>query len=338
MKISLFGSLPPPIGGTTVSFLELINALERDGTNPLVVNLSNYKSVLPIPNLLAETVRVIKKSDVVTFHIAIGSLVYISIPARVLCFLLGKPYIIRRFGGQCISDLGWVKTGLLRLFYKGAAAVLCQTHSQLREAERICRHASWFPTARPGIPEVRPKSNPVKRFVYIGQIKRDKGVFELLDSFASLRSSYPEVQLDYYGPLYDGISADQLNQHGASYHGVLEPDQVCNVLIKADVMVLPTYYFGEGYPGVIIESLMTATPVITTRWKAIPEIVDESSAILIEPRSQEALYQAMLTLTQDLTYANKLRRGALEKSANYTIENQKQLFLESCLIASESNS
>ncbi len=337
MKISVFGSLPPPIGGTTVLLLELINALKRDGTNPLIVNLSDYKSALRIPNLLVETVRVVKQSDVVTFHIAIRSLAYIGILARVLCFFLGKPYIIRRFGGQCISDLGWIQAGLLRLFYQGAAGVLCETHSQLREAKRICRHASWFPNARPGIPNVLPKSNPVKQFVYVGQIKRDKGVFELLKSFARLRCSDPEVQLDYYGPLFDGITADQLNQDGARYHGVLEPGQVYNVLMHSDAMVLPTYYVGEGYPGVIIEALMTGTLVITTRWKAIPEIVDESSAILIEPRSQEALYQAMLSLTKNLKFANKLRYGALEKSVDYTIERQKEHFLENCFMAGEIN-
>jgi len=63
---------------------------------------------------------------------------------------------------------------------------------------------------------------------------------------------------------------------------------------KYDVLILPTFYQGEGYPGVIIEAYSLGLPVITTNWKAIPEIVENrKTGLLIEPRSTAALVDAM---------------------------------------------
>ena len=330
MKINLFGSLPPPIGGTTVALSELIYAMESKGLELEVTNLSNFKSMRKIPLLLINIIKVVRNTDIVTIHVAINKLLYFGTLLRVLCFMFRKPYIVRRFGGICISELPWYKRIFLTYVYRGASTVLCETKGQLKEARKMSKTALWFPNARHSLPDVKIKDNMLKKFVYISQIKKDKGVFELLNCFKKLSAMNSGIVLEYYGPLFDGIKESDLVSDFSSYCGVLEPDKVSNVLIDADVLVLPTYYSGEGYPGIIIESLMTATPVITTQWKAIPEIVDSSCSLLVEPQNLNDLFEKMQMLIRESKHLNKLRFGAHQMSKKYTIESQANCFLNAC--------
>ena len=41
----------------------------------------------------------------------------------------------------------------------------------------------------------------------------------------------------------------------ANYRGPLVPGEVCSVLQSLDVLLFPTWYEGEGMPGIVIEAL-----------------------------------------------------------------------------------
>ena len=73
--------------------------------------------------------------------------------------------------------------------------------------------------------------------------------------------------------------------------------------------MLPTFYEGEGYPGAIIEAFSLGLPVISTHWKAIPEIVkDQQTGILIEPNTVEAFVKA-------IQFFNVVNYSAFSKNA-----------------------
>jgi glycosyltransferase involved in cell wall biosynthesis len=132
-----------------------------------------------------------------------------------------------------------------------------------------------------------------KRFVYLGFVNEQKGIDHLLEAADILGDEYT---LHIYGPLKD---SKYNNIDSKFYKGVLHQSEVLATLSKYDVLLLPTYYEGEGYPGAIIEAYSIGLPVIATSWKAIPEIVrDGKTGILIEPRSTEALVDAMKMITK----------------------------------------
>lgn len=75
---------------------------------------------------------------------------------------------------------------------------------------------------------------------------------------------------------------------------MLSPKDVVNVLKKYDIMLLPTWFKGEGYPGIIIEALSLGMPVISTEWISIPEIIEDGfNGKLIEVRNSDKLREAI---------------------------------------------
>ena len=129
----------------------------------------------------------------------------------------------------------------------------------------------------------------------------DQGFETILEAAPQL----PEgSRIDIFGPL-DEYSAEEIESAGmaaSTIADVLTQKQVDTTLWDYDCLVLPTYHPGEGYPGVIAEAFAHGLPVITTKWLAIPEIVDDSCGILIEPEDTRAFVAAMSSLHRDSPY------------------------------------
>ena len=67
-----------------------------------------------------------------------------------------------------------------------------------------------------------------------------------------------------------------------------------------DVLILPTYHEGEGYPGIILEAFSLGLPVISTNWNSIPEIVKHNeNGLLVPIKDVDSLIKAILYFNQN---------------------------------------
>ena len=81
-------------------------------------------------------------------------------------------------------------------------------------------------------------------------------------------------------------------------------------IASADALVLASTH--EGLPHVVIEALVSGTPVVTTAVGGIPELVDDGRNGLIVDASVTAFAGAFERMARDSELAASLRRGALE--------------------------
>jgi glycosyltransferase involved in cell wall biosynthesis len=118
------------------------------------------------------------------------------------------------------------------------------------------------------------------------------------------------------------------------YKGVLEPSAVIPTLRGYDVVLLPTYHCGEGYPGIVLEAYSVGVPVIATRWRALPEIVeDEICGILIEPRDSEGLARAICRVAESAELMARLSAGALSQARKFDSKVWSERFVSICRAA-----
>ena len=114
-------------------------------------------------------------------------------------------------------------------------------------------------------------------FVFIGQVKKEKG----LDFIIKANEILPDNQkIHIYGPIWD---EEYSNKLGDSYKGLLPSEEVVYTIAKYKYLVLPTYWYGEGHPGVIIEAMSIGKPIIASNHRAIPELVSEKNGFLFDP-------------------------------------------------------
>lgn len=97
-----------------------------------------------------------------------------------------------------------------------------------------------------------------------------------------------------------------------------------------DALLLPTYWEGEGHPGVILEAYCAGIPVIATRWGGIPEIVTSETGILVEPRDVEGLARAMRQIMTSEELCARLRAGARQKAIEFDAKQWTTYFIRLC--------
>ena len=141
-------------------------------------------------------------------------------------------------------------------------------------------------------------ASDARLIVYAGRLVAEKGIRELIAASRRIAAERPSVELALIGggPLANEVTqmagaAAPLRVH---LPGAIAPDAVASWMTAGDVFALPSY--SEGYPNVLVEALACGRPIVATRVGGIPEIVDDSSGVLIAPRDEAGLKDALVAV------------------------------------------
>lgn len=346
-RLLLIGPLPPPIGGATAAFQHLIAEMQEEASIDVQVldtlggsesgQLARARMQLA---LLHKLVVGVAWADVISLHASARRAVVLGAALRVLSRMLGKRLLVRVFGGgldQFLENRARFFSKLTDIMFSADVVLLETRHLVGHFTERYPRaNIRWFPNSRPlgeSPPRTRSSRSCNLRFLYVGQLRQDKGVLDLIRAVELCRDSLPELEVDIFGPVSAGFDQTLLrDRDGVSYCGVVSPSEVQNVLAQGYcALVLPTFYPGEGYPGVIVEAFAAGLPVIATRWRAIPEIVKpDANGILVPPGNALELAKALCRMFTEAGLRRSLGLGAREAAAEFDGAIWSAAFLEYC--------
>jgi glycosyltransferase involved in cell wall biosynthesis len=312
-RLLMIGPFSGPPGGATVLFRQLMTELEKQPDVELhLVDTCGGPSRARFCRLLwiaFRTTILIWTSDVVSLHVSSMQSTLYGFFVWFLCVVSGRNWILRIFGDASIKHQQMHPAGraLIDWLLRRCPLLLVETRTAEAYFQTLCRRVEWYPNNRqPSRHQPERKNISAKRFVYVGHVKPSKGIREILAAAILLGS---DVIINVYGPLQCGIKAPDFIGT-VRYCGELSPAEVPRVLSQHDVLLLPTYYSGEGYPGIILEAFAAGLPVIATRWQSIPEIVTGENGILVEPHSASELSEAMKRLISDPSEFHRLCSGA----------------------------
>jgi len=340
MRILLIGPSPPKlagaaVGGTTIPFKALAAALqERDDVVATVVDThgvrgGGVRAPFRFLRILLGVTRAVPRSDVVSLHAVRGGLWFLGPVVALLSMIYRKPYIVRKFGGCSHLEYDPVRRAVIDWVVRRAAAYLVETKALVRDAKLSgIEHVRWYSNSRPmpPLPSDSGAERRCRRFVHLGQLRRGKGIYEIIEAGERFGD---DVTVDVYGTagydvpisVFDGLSR-------VRYRGPVDPPRVAEVLSRYDVFLLPTFLPTEGYPGVVLEAYCAGIPIIATRWRQLPEMIDGGTGVLIEPRSAEALYRAMRLLYEDAALFARLREGVRMRRSEFSSARWADLFVE----------
>jgi glycosyltransferase involved in cell wall biosynthesis len=160
------------------------------------------------------------------------------------------------------------------------------------------------------------------RFImFLGWMVATKGVRELLAAWS--RARRPGWRLRMAGPADARYLADlrrDLDLTDVEFTGELAHDDAMSMLAASDAFVLPSHT--EGFPNVVLEAMALAKPIVATRVGAIPEMLTDGCGVLIEPRDEQALCDALGRLMDDAPVRRELgRRARARVVAEYSVES-----------------
>lgn len=346
LKVLLVGSFPPPLGGCSVSLQWLADELRhREDVELRVLDTKGIRGqglagALRLARAVSGLAGQVRRVDLVSLHVATTAVPTWGLLVWVLARLAGRPLVLRKFAGTDYRSLGRIRGMLSHFVASHSASYLVETRAHLAASRaRRLRNVRWFPTARPmplaAGPDRPAADRPCRAFVYVGHVCRLKGLEVLV---AAMRGMPPDASLDLYGPWFDDLPADLLaDSPRIRYHGPLPAADVVATLARYDAFVLPTLATSEGYPGTVLEAWSAGLPVVASRIGAIPEIVDASVGILVEPGDARGLREAMMRLYGEPGLHAALRAGARRRAPRFSSRHWSDRFVGFCREAAEAS-
>ena len=267
------------------------------------------------------------------------------------------PYIIVEHWSGYLPENGQFmrmsayKRRLYARIARHASALLCVSN-RLAEAMRQCgvTNAStrkinnvvedfFYDKVESKVESQKSKVESVKTLLHVSCFdERAKNVKGLLRAAKALADQRQDWQLVLVGTGVDykevRAYADELKfpEGLLRWTGELAPRQVAEELAQADVFVLPSNY--ENAPVVISESLAEGVPVISTRAGGIPEMISSECGILVPPRDDRALTEAMAAMLDHYSEYNRdtIRQAGLQYSYAKVGTELKQTYCQALMV------
>ena len=193
------------------------------------------------------------------------------------------------------------------------------------------------------IPEIKKKAkSDFIKITFLGHIKKEKGIFDLLIIVKRLITNNFRVKLTIGGFGETELLKLKINNLSISsnveFLGWITSVQRNKILEESDIFVLASYT--EAMPMSILEAMAYSLPVVSTFVGGIPELVIHGeSGFLIRPGDLDSLYNYLVLLIKN----EKLRdsfgkngRNIIKKRHNIEIVIKKLETIYDCLCKNRS--
>ena len=183
--------------------------------------------------------------------------------------------------------------------------------------------------------------------LFIAHCTREKGVFDAVEAITlaneklAVEGSPLRFRLTLTGAFASEAEEKELRelirrrdlQNTVTILGFVSDERKKQELRDADIFCFPTYYLAEGQPANLVEAMAFGLPIVTTRWRAIPEMLPEGYPGFVDSKSPAQIAEKLrLLCVDDLSGSLRdifLRRFTLERhlanmaEAIRSVENEK---------------
>lgn len=265
-----------------------------------------------------------------TFIVAANSMSSYRI-MRILSMLPGKRTIIYWAIGGCVAD--WIKEGKVDTVpYKSVSKFIVEGQKMRQTLAEVgfsnvivvpnFKHIKY-------IPEREDSHDGVVKFVFLSRIIPEKGCDTIIEAAKMLNETYKDnFSIDFWGPFENSYQREFLlkirSLDNVNYKGFLDLSNPENydILADYDIMLFPTRWHGEGFPGIIIDAFVAGLPVIATDWSLNADIIKHGkTGVILNGNTVKDLQVAMLSFIEGKEDLNAMRGNCRHEVLQYDIHN-----------------
>lgn len=198
------------------------------------------------------------------------------------------------------------------------------------ELRSLCHftNSEVFPNFRRNIPDISHVNQSVElRLVWLARINKEKG-FETLFKFADrIEKENLNISITFYGKVQEDNQVEferllERYEKVVTYRGQLPADKIAETLCDYDVMLLPTRYYTEGFPGTVLDAIISGLPVVATEWMHAHEFIENGVSGFIVPfdNPQKEFEDKIIELYNDRSLLASMKKKSRERIKLYNEE------------------
>ncbi len=155
------------------------------------------------------------------------------------------------------------------------------------------------------------------RVLYLAHCTREKGVFDTIEGVRianeHLRSQnsklrvratlagaflFPQEESELRAAVAHANAVEPCIEHA----GFVSGETKQRLLTESDCLCFPTYYNAEGQPVSLLEAMAYGLQIVTTRWRAIPEMLPADHPGFCNPRDPADIATKLLAVCADVAH------------------------------------
>ena len=301
--ISLGRSVPVPYGGSVARislsvwlYRQVRSVLEREDFDVVHV----HEPLAPLLPLYA--LQFSRALNVGTFH------AYYSSPRR---YILTHPMLrhwFQKLHGH-IAIAPHVSSQMSRFFPADYRIIPNGV-----DVDSFCQGAPPFPHLKDG------KLN----ILFVGRLEKRKGLRYLLEAYGRLKWDFSDLRLIVVGP--GPLDADcwrvlsERNLQDIVFVGTVPGNDLPRYYASADIFCAPATG-RESFGVVLLEAMASGTPIVATQIPGYSAVVNYGQgALLVPPKSGEALAEAIASLLKDPQRRQQMAAAGMRAVSRYRWE------------------
>ena len=349
IRLLIIGQTPPPFAGQMLSIETLVNAKYPD--------IEIYHTRMNYSQTIGEIGRVKLKKLFHLFRVIVESaykilkyridVIYYPPGADTIPIIrdIATLIVLRRFRRKLIlvfhaSGLSekassWRGAALWFLknafFYPDAAiqkSALNPPDGAFVKAKAIYSIPNGWPDQFEKFRD-RKLEHPVPVILFVGIVREDKGIDVLIEAARLLKEQGKAFLINIVGEFssenYRQRLFQELRESGLTEHvifcGRKVGDEKWLHYRNADLFCFPSYYAAESFGNVAVEAMMFELPVVTTRWRGLPDIVEDGeTGFLVEIQNAQLVADRLALLLDDKALGLRMgRKGRERYLKNFTV-------------------
>jgi glycosyltransferase involved in cell wall biosynthesis len=255
---------------------------------------------------------------------------YYFLRAYKLTSLLIKKDIYYFIVGGSLPD--YLKSGKVKLKYYNEITMFAESIQIKDQLLKLgIKNVSVIPNWKGSnfIPEEKPGKGKYKkiRALSYSRICPEKGIDYTIEAVDRINSDIVRMEVDFYGDIQnDYKEIFQKKLEGRDYYNYkgridLTNDQNYSVLACYDIMLFPTYYFGEGIPGAIIDCFIAGVPVLASDWNFNKDIVTHmKTGLIFEAKNFSSFYSTLTYVIENKDLIDRMSKNCVSKARDFKID------------------
>jgi glycosyltransferase involved in cell wall biosynthesis len=352
--VLVVGTNPPPYGGQTIMMQYLLES-KFTGVEMHHVRMEFSDDMDEVGKFMIkkmlELFRVIRRILLARCRHAPTALYYPPagpnlVPMfRDICILLATRWtfksVIFHFHSAGISEIYESLHPIFKLLFRMAyrKPLIAIRISELNPDDGAFLAATYNRVIPNGIPDVtcgwarHRISNPAT-ILFVGVLRESKGVLVLLEACGRLKSVGKKFRVVFVGKFVSPDMEERTRtlvyalglSDQVTFTGVLTGDRKWDVYRKSDIFCFPSFFESESFGIVLLEAMQFGMPVVASRWRGIPSIVEDGkTGLLVKARDPDALAEALCELLSARERAQAMgQEGRRVFEERYTIERFRE--------------
>jgi len=143
----------------------------------------------------------------------------------------------------------------------------------------------------------------VMKVLFLAHCMREKGLFDALEGVVLANAQLQQInsplrlELTVAGEFVNpqdqadfdqrvtALASETGGQTQVNYLGFVSGPAKARAFAESDCFCFPTFYHAESFGLVVVEAMAFGLPIVTTRWRSIPEIMPPDYLGLVDPQS-----------------------------------------------------